>query len=154
VESVTARREPWRLLTKRALYFFLFWLSPLVISTALFFELYAYVPFALVHSWNARHRSTPELLRSSWKVPFKFACWAAIQLQLLGAYDAYRWGAWPASSARELLSATAYYTACNFAGAAAHVAVGWLLLVTVASRLPFDNRHPVPSLSKSVTEGG
>jgi hypothetical protein len=138
--SITASRERSRILTKRGLYFFILWIVPLVVDWGTWYGYVVHVPFALVHSFNARRKSTPELLRASWRVPVKVAAWTLLHGVGFELYDTWRVHRWSDLALPGRWAELSTYVAIAFGVSFAHLCLGWLLLITVAHRWRLDNR--------------
>ena len=132
MEPVSADRQPRkRRFTQRQLYFFLLWLPlpghALYLVTGIF-----HISFAIVHCWNARRTPTQKLLRDSWQVPFNVAAVSFFEALLLDCSRETPWD-WPFE-----LHLSGGFALLSFAGALPFLALGWLLLLTVARRWPLD----------------
>ncbi len=137
------RRRP----TKRDLYFLAIWASsPLAVMKLVWGGAllpFVHVPFALVHTWRARKRTTKALLRGSWTVPFILAAW--------GLAAGLAWCAQISISVGEAPSLDTFFNgyalgllgiivgAC-FGAAAVPLVIAWFLLLGLARRWPDDDR--------------
>ncbi len=134
--------------TKRDLYFLAIWLgSPLAVMKLIWGGAllpFVHVPFVLLHSWRARKRSTKELLRASWKVPFLLAAWGlAFGLAWLVQIAASAGGGVPTLG--ELFNGYALgllgiIVGSCFGAMAIPFAIAWLVLASVARRWPEGER--------------
>ena len=123
-------------ITQRQLYFFILWLPMLLVFVFFIYSAIFHLPFAAVHGWNARKKSTQRLINESWKVPFKvaFVCLLAIAGSVL--YDAVfteRPFAWDI-----VWRWCIVFPGTGFAASTLLVGLGRLLLITVAARWPCD----------------
>jgi hypothetical protein len=137
---LTAQGTRAYVLTKRGLYFFILWIPPLIVDCATWYGFVVHIPFALVHSVFSRRKSTPELLRASWKVPVKVAGFALLQGLGFQAYDRQEMHNWSDLTWFSVWDGFLAYVGIAFGVAFVHLCLGWFLLVTLAHRWPNDNR--------------
>lgn len=128
-------------LARRWVYFIVLRLPMLLVVKFAFFSAIFHLPFAMVHTFTARKRSTDELLRRSWAIPFEVAAFSVlipvgVSLAELRGSAGFDFGRSVASFVEGLV----YCMGIGFVASLPFVGLGWLLTAVVTVLAPDSER--------------